>query len=149
MLDKNERQFLAGSDPNPVIQGISGTLYQAGIVLTQTGPNTWAGRGNVASYGMVPKVAVSVMPMQGGFFVDARIGPDFESNGLIIFLVAWLFFFPLAIVLGVMGYQDWQTRHQQLSGVLWSSVGHLITAPPAPQWGGGAMAPGPWGGGQA
>ncbi len=151
MLDKNERQFFAGNDPQPVIQGISGALYQAGIMLTQTGPNSWGGRAQTGAYGMVPKVAVSVMPVQGGFFIDVRVSPDFETNGLVIFLVAWLFFFPAAIILGLLGYQDWQNRQQQLSGALWSNVQHLMAAPPPPQWGPPVATSGqpPWGGGQA
>ncbi len=159
MLDKNERQFFTGEDTQSVIQSLQGTLYQHGIGVTQTGPAQWGGRGQTAAYGMVPKVSISLMPAQGGFFVDVRVSADFETNGLVIFIVAWLFFFPVAIILGFLGYQDWQNRQMQLSQALWAPLAHRIAQPPAPAWGPQMGAPpqapptaGPppgWGGGQA
>lgn len=163
MLDKNERQFFTGSDTQSVIQSLQGTLYAQGIALTQTGPAQWAGRGQTATYAMVPKVSVSLMQAQGGFFVDVRVSADFETNGLVIFIVAWLFFFPVAIVLAIMGYQEWEKRQQALQQALWAPLAHRIAAPPQAAWGappvgaaGPPMAPPagppggpPWGGGQA
>ena len=118
-----------------VVQAIQGALYQSGIGMQQTGPNTWSGKGQQASYGMTPKVTLTTMPTQNGFSVDARVAADFETNGIIILVVAWLFFFPVAIILGILGYQDWQTRQNQLLAAIWAPVQHRMLAPAQPQYG--------------
>ncbi len=160
MLDKTEQKFLTGEDSQTVVQSISSVLYQSGIALTQTGPTQWSGRGTVASYGMVPKVSLTLNPGQGGSYCDIRVGPDFETNSVVIILVAWLFFFPIAIVLLVLGYQDWQNRQTYLFQSLWTPLSNRIAAPPgAGGWGAPGQAmqqappqqqpPGDWGAGQA
>ncbi|MEZ4223937.1 MAG: hypothetical protein R3B13_23505 [Polyangiaceae bacterium] len=154
MIDKTEQNFLAGDDGQVIIQSMSSVLYQAGIPLVQTGPMQWGGRGSAASYGMVPKVAITLNPGQGGNYCSIRVGPDFETNAVVILLVAWLFFFPIAIVLLVLGYQDFQNRQAYLFQSLWSPLSNRIAAPPgASAWGSppGMMPPpgGGWGAGQA
>jgi hypothetical protein len=135
MLDKSDRQFVPGQDVASVINVLQGSLYAAGIVLAQTGPNQWVGRGQTATYSIVPKVMVSTMAAQGGFFLDVRIAADFEGNGLVIFIVAWLFFFPVAIVLAILAYQDWENRQKYLTGVIWSPLASRLGPPPAAPWG--------------
>lgn len=141
MLDKNEQKFITGTDTASVVQSLGGTLYQWGVPLQQTGPTQWAGRGTQASYGMVPKVSVTLTQAQGGFFCDIRVAADFETNGIVILIVAWLFFFPVAIILAYMGYQDWQGRQNQLFYALWTPLANRLAQPPAPAWA-SAAAPG-------
>jgi hypothetical protein len=135
MLDRNERQFFSGDDVTTVLGSIQNTLWASGVQLAPSGPNAYSGRGQVASFGMMPKVGVSVMPIQGGFFVDVRVSPDFESGALVILVVSWFFFFPIAIILAVLGYQDWQGRQNQLFAALWSPVASRMAQAPTPQWG--------------
>jgi len=146
MLDKSDRYYLAGQDVASAIATLQGALYSAGIPLAQVGPNQWSGRGQVGSYSMVPKVMVTTLPAQDGFFLDSRITPDFEGNGLVLFIVAWLFFFPVAIILAFMAYQDWQTRQTQLSQLMWAPLAPRIAQPPGQPWGPPAMPgqPGGW-----
>jgi len=134
MLDKNERQFFSGQDPNSIVNVIGGSLQGGGIFLQPSAPNGWAGRAQTASYGLFAKVLVTATPMQNGFFLDVRVAPDFDNNGIIIFVLAWFFFFPAAIILGVLAYQDWQNRQQQLFSAIWGPVANRIAAPPAQQW---------------
>lgn len=148
MFDKTDRQFFSGQD----VQGVVGTIQQAlhaqGIPTQQTGPTTWAGRGTVPAWGLVPKVAISVAPSPQGFYVDIRVLADVEGSGIVGFILAWIFFFPVAILLGYMAYQDFTQRRDYLIHSLWSPVGHLIIAPnyASPQFG---MAPqGQWPQGQ-
>jgi hypothetical protein len=101
--------------------------------LQQFGPATWSGRGQQAVYGIVPKVAITAQPVQGGFFLDVRMSPDFESNGLILFVVAWVLFFPIALILGVLAYQDWETRQRQLFYAVWSPLAGKMGPPPGYQ----------------
>jgi hypothetical protein len=141
MIDQSQRQYFTGQDVQGVITTVQGTLYSAGIQLQQTGPASWTGRGTAASYGMVPKVLIAALPMQGGFFLDVKVTPDFEGSGIVIFIVSWFVFFPLAIVLGVLAYQDWQRRGQQMLQSIWAPLAPRIAQPPGPQFG-----PSAWGG---
>jgi hypothetical protein len=146
MFDRNERQFFSGQDIASVVSAIGAGLSPTGIVLQQTAPNGWTGRAPGASYGLIPKVLVSAMPIQNGFYLDVRVAPDFDSGGLVLFILSWFFFFPLAIILGVLAYQDWQQRQAHLFASVWGPVANRIVAPPAPQFGAGPpMAPGAWG----
>lgn len=135
MIDKNEQRFFGGQDVGAVVQQIQGALYQSGVSLQQTGPNTWSGRSSNSSYGMAPKVTLTTMPAQGGFTVDARVAVDFETNAIIVLVLSWVFFFPLAIILAILGYQDWQTRQNQLLAAIWAPVQSRMMAPPVPQYG--------------
>ncbi|MCK6534728.1 MAG: hypothetical protein L6Q84_17285 [Polyangiaceae bacterium] len=135
MLDKNERQFFAQEHAESVLQTVTGTLHAQGVPLAQTGPNQWAGRGQVPSHGIVPKVLVSMMPVQGGFFLEVRAVADIESNAIVLLIVLWLVFFPVAIILAVMAYQDWERRQLYLFQSVWAPLANRIAAPPGPQFG--------------
>jgi hypothetical protein len=142
MLDKADRRYLRASDPAAIVGGIQGAIYQHGIQLQQTGPNMWVGRGTQASYGMVPRVAVTVTPIQDSVCVDVRISADFETNGIVVLVVAWLFFFPVAIILGVLGYQEWERRAMWTMSAIWTPLMPQMINPPAPTWGPPGVAPG-------
>ncbi len=154
MLDKTDQKFLSGDDQQTLVQSMSSVLYQSGIPLQQTGPSQWSGRGSLASYGMVPKVSITLNPGQGGSYCSIRVAPDFETNSVVIILVAWLFFFPIALVLLYLGYQDWQNRQNYLFQSLWTPLSNRIAAPPGAPWGAAqqgiqpAGPPGGWGAGQ-
>lgn len=133
MLDKNERNYFPGTDVNGILTILGGALGQSGIQLTQFGPNTWSGKGNVVNYGIAPKASVTVTQMQDGFFLDVRMSAEFESNGLILFVFAWLLFFPVAIILAVMAYQDWEARMRQLFYAVWTPLAPRMGPPPGYQ----------------
>lgn len=145
MIDKIDRRYFGGVDGAAIVQSISGTLYQNGIVLQQTAPNAWSGRGQHASYGIVPKVGITVMQMQDGISVDLRVSADIEGNGIVLMVVAWFFFFPVAIILAVLGYQDFDRRAQLLIASIWAPLAHKMVSAPVPHWGPPAagMPPGP------
>lgn len=137
MFDRTDRQFFAGQD----VQSIVGTLLQAlhaqGIPTQQTGPATWAGRGTMPSWGLVPKVSIAAAPSPQGFYIDIRVLADIEGSGIAGLIISWFLFFPVALILGYMAYQDFTQRRDYLIHSLWSPVGHLIIAPnyPPPQFG--------------
>jgi hypothetical protein len=141
MLDKADRRYLRSSDPTAIVGSIQGAVYQLGIQLQQTGPNIWVGRGNQASYAMVPKVAVTIAPIQDGVCVDVRVTADFEQNGIILFVVAWIFFFPAAVIMAVLGYQDWEKRATWTLSAIWTPLTPQMMNPPAPAWGPPLAAP--------
>lgn len=143
MLDKADQRHFAGTDVSSVVGSIQSTLHQNGILLQQTAPNVWTGSGTQSSWSIKPRVTVTVMQMPSGFGVDLRVSADFESNGIVLFVVAWVFFFPIAILLAVLGYQDWERRSVYLIQSVWAPLAAKMIAPPAPQWGPTAAAPGP------
>lgn len=151
MLDKNEQRYFGGQDVASVVQQIQGVLYQGGIVMQQTSPNTWGGTGRQESYGMTPRVMLSTMPVQNGFCVDVRVGAELQTNAIIVLVVAWLVFFPVAVILAALGYSDWQNRQTQLLLAIWRPVQNRMIAPQfgVPAQPGFAPPPGGAGGGQA
>jgi hypothetical protein len=137
VFDKTDRQFFAGQDVQSIVGTFQQVLHSQGIPTQQTGPSTWSGRGNMPSWGLVPKVSIAVGPSPNGFYVDIRVLADIEGGGIAGFIVAWFLFFPVAILLGYLAYQDFIQRRDYLIHSLWSTVGHLIVAPnyPSPQFG--------------
>jgi hypothetical protein len=137
VFDKTDRQFFSGQDVQSVVGTIQQALHAQGIPSQQTGPTTWAGRGVNPAWGLVPKVSIMAAPSPQGFYVDIRVLADIEGSGIVGFIVAWFLFFPVAIILGYMAYQDFTQRRDYLIHSLWSPVGHLIVAPnyPSPQFG--------------
>lgn len=142
MFDKTERQFFAGQDVNGAILTLQQVLYANGIPLQQTGPTTWAGRGTMPAYGLVPRVSVVASPTPQGFSLDLRITADTEGSGIVIGIVLWFFFFPAAIILGYMAYQDFQQRQVLLMHSMWGPLSHLFVAPNFGPMFGGQAAPG-------
>jgi hypothetical protein len=150
VIEKFERQYLSGADVESALQSIQSTLYQYGIQVAPLGQNVWAGRSNQVSYGLRLKATITVMPAQTGFMVDLRIGSDVETNAIVLLVVLWLFFFPAAIVLAILGYQDVSTRQTQLCQAVWAPLhGRIVPAnmgyyaqPPGVPPGPGAIQPG-------
>ncbi|MBK7586738.1 MAG: hypothetical protein IPI67_41950 [Myxococcales bacterium] len=66
-----------------------------------------------------------------------RVIADFESNSLVLFIVLWFVFFPIALILALMGYQEWERRQLSLFQAVWTPLGQMIAAPPGPQFGAG------------
>ncbi|HNS96244.1 MAG TPA: hypothetical protein PKL73_04775 [Polyangiaceae bacterium] len=147
MFDRTDRQFFAGQDVQGVVTPLQRVLHSQGIPLQQTGATSWSGRGTVPSWGLVPKIHINAHPSQQGFFLDIRVFADVEGNGIIAFILAWFFFFPVAIVLGFVAHNNFVQQRDYLIHSLWSPVGHLIATPnyPPVPFGapGGAPFPGP------
>lgn len=125
-MDKSYQQYFRGVDMRAVLEALWGGLQQHGVLVHQTGPSSYVGKGGPVSWGMVPKVTITATPTQDGFTLDTRISPDFDTNGLIVFVVLWLFFFPAAIIIGVLAWQDFQKRQNALMQGMWQPVGHFM-----------------------
>ena len=81
---------------------------------------------------LVPTISFYAAPSPQGFYVDARLSVDNEGTGIVWFILLWIFFFPAAIVLAVLAYNDANARLQQLQQMLWAPVSHLLIAPNYP-----------------
>ncbi|HET9955659.1 MAG TPA: hypothetical protein VFQ61_14190 [Polyangiaceae bacterium] len=142
MFEQTERQFFAGTDVNPVITALCGGLQTQGFRGQQTAANTWQAQSLATSYGTSLRVTMWVVPSPSGFAVEARYSAEFENNALIVFAVLWFVFFPAAIVLAILGYQDVTNRLFTLRGSFWMPVASRIVAPNfGPPLGPGPMPP--------
>lgn len=130
MIEKFERQYFAGNDTQSVVQSIQHTLYQSGIQVGQIAPNSFTGRAADVSYGLRLKATLTVFPAPNGFMIDLRIGSDIETNGIILLVVLWLVFFPAAIVIALLAYQDVSGRQMRLAQAVWGPVAGRMMAPP-------------------
>lgn len=127
--DRSERQFFSGTDVNSIIGAVGNGLSAFDIQFVQTGSNSWLGKGSTPSYGMLQKVSLVVYPSPQGFYLDVRYGYDFDSTGAVLFVLAWFLFFPAAIVLAILAYNDFTARQDQLMQSIWNPVRNLIIAP--------------------
>ena len=136
MIDRTDRQFFSGDGVADVVGRLGQGLAPQGLGLMQIGPSNWQARSNQATYGLVPKVALSAMPSANGFYLDVRFTFDIEPAAIVGLVVAYFFCFPAAIIFCVLAYQDITERLRQLHAAFWAPVQHLIVAPnyPAPTW---------------
>ena len=107
MLDKTDQKFFAGVDVGPVVHAIQGGLYQQGIATQQVGPSQWSGQASQTRWAVAPRASLSTYPAPGGFVVVAEVSAQFETNGLIVFMVLWFLCFPAAVIVAVLAYQEW------------------------------------------
>lgn len=132
MLNKNARWFFPGQDVQGTVHQIGGALYHVGINLAPSGPMRWQGEGAAGSYGLTPKLWISVMPDQGGFWLDIRLWADLESGSIVMFALSWFFCMPVAIILAVLGHSAWTQRSNELMAAMQQPVAHLQSTP---NWG--------------
>ncbi len=130
MIEKFERQYFSGNDTQSVVGSIQHTLYQNGIQVAQVAPNSWVGRAAQVNYGLRLKATLTVLPAPNGFMIDLRLGSDIETNGIILLVVLWLVFFPAAIVIALLAYQDVSGRQTRLAQGVWGPVAGRMMAPP-------------------
>lgn len=132
MFAKNARWYFPGQDVQGVIHHIGGALYHAGITLAPSGPSRWEGIGTGGSYGLSPKLWISVMPDQGGFWLDVRLWADLDGGFLVPFVLMWMVCFPGAIIFLVLGNSSWTTRSNELLFTMQQPIAHLQSTP---NWG--------------
>ena len=120
MFDKTDRWYFPG-DVQPVLTSAMSTLAGSGFSLQPYGPSTWSGRA-AASWGLLPQVTLTLIPAQAGGFLEIRQSAEVDTNGVILIAVFALFFFPIALILGVLAYQDLQNRQTQLLRAIWGPI---------------------------
>ena len=132
MLNRTERQFFAGSDLQSVMGPIQYTLPSQGIRLQQVGPECWNGQGPPSSWGVVMKISVFAMKSPTGFSLEFQSWAELEGNGAVLLCVLAIFFFPAALIIGFLAYQEVQQRQAVVHHAVWSPVSHLFVAPNFP-----------------
>jgi hypothetical protein len=118
--------------PQPSIEGaLPGAVYQASLAqVQQTMPAFWQGRSLRAQWGLLTTVTVRMQPAQGGTAVQVQIGAELDTTSIVILVVCVLLFWPVAAVLGYMGYDDFQKRRTAIMYAIWQNLG--AGPPPGP-----------------
>jgi hypothetical protein len=129
VLNRTERQFFGGNDLQSVMGPIQYALQSQGIRLQQVGPQAWNGGGAPSSWGMAMKVSFFAMQSPSGYSLELNSWADLEGNGVILLCVLGVFFFPAALIIGFLAYQEMTQRQAAVHHAVWSPVSHLFVAP--------------------
>jgi hypothetical protein len=130
MFEAVEYRTLAA--PQQSVEGaLPGAVYQAALAqVQQTMPAFWQGRSATASWGMFTTVSVRMQPSPGGTSVQLQVGAELETMSIVILVVCVLLFWPIALVLGYLAYDDFQKRRAAMMYAIWTALG--AGPPPAP-----------------
>jgi hypothetical protein len=132
VLDRVDRHFFPGDETREVIESVKETLQRDGIALGPVAPDVWSGRApGPVSYGLVPRASVALTRVREGFFVDLRVSADLDSTAIIILVVAVILFWPAALVLAFLGYQDFQNRASVVMSSIWAPLSSRIGREPS------------------
>jgi hypothetical protein len=86
-------------------------VYEASSAqVAQMQPYFWQGRSYGSVWGMQAEVAVRTMTTPDGTSVHVTVGAQIEQNALIVFILMCFFFFPAALIIGLLAYNDFTSR---------------------------------------
>ncbi len=127
MFEQSDYRVLPPGDG--LAASLPARLGQAtGAALVQVGPTMWSGRSMAKSWGITPTVLLNAAAAQGGTGVQITIGAELDTTGWVLFILAAVFFWPAAVLIGFLAYDDFNKRRQYALQVFWSQLG----APAAP-----------------
>jgi hypothetical protein len=112
--------------------------HVTGSALAQVGPTAWAGRSLARSWNITQTITVQTMPAPGGTGVQITTGAEVDQTGMVLFIVAAVLLWPVAVIVGFLAYDDFNKRRQYALQMIWSQLGAPM-APMAP------TQPGPYG----
>jgi hypothetical protein len=130
MFSKKERLFLQNVDPNTLLQTVQSTLQQQAIVPTAPTGGGYLGIGPNIGYGIKPKVTVTVIPAQGGHFVDISIGTEFDQSSMVLAIILLVIFWPILALLAFFAYQGFEQRAGYMLATLRSVLAPYAGANP-------------------
>jgi hypothetical protein len=129
VFDKGARWFFPGQDVQGVVAQVGGALYHRGISLAPSGPMRWTAVGTSAGLGFVPKVWISVLQDQGGFWLDVRLRGDLDPGSVVLLVLSWTFCFPLGALLLYTKHQAWVQHADNMMLSMQQPVAHLQSTP--------------------
>jgi hypothetical protein len=99
------------TDAAQVVHFLPQAVYEASATqLAQTQPYFWQGRSYGSVWGMHAEVTVRTMTTPDGTSVHVTVGAQVDQNALIALILIFFFFFPVALVLTLLGYNDFTAR---------------------------------------
>jgi hypothetical protein len=130
MFEQSDYRVLPGAG-DAFAQAIPERVGQAtGVPLVPYAPGAWSGRSLGKSWNVSLLVSVQTMPGPGGLGVQITTGAEVDQTGWILLCVMLVFFWPAALVVGYLGYDDFNKRRQIVHQQIWGMLG--AGAPPSP-----------------
>jgi len=130
------------TDASQVVPLLPQAVYEsAAVQLAQVQPAYWHGRSVGSVWGMQAEVTIRTMTTPDGTNVHVTVGAQLEQNALIIIVLLGLFFFPGAIILALIAYNDFTSRRTM---VLESIFGRISAATGKPAMAVGFGPPAPY-----
>lgn len=116
MFTRTDSFFIATTDTQGVIQALSQALVARGMAPPQANAGWLATRGSPVGNGVTPSVIVQLFPAQGGMQVNAQVKAELDN--MVVLIICFLFFWPLALYFGYMAYQSFQYAANDLTGTM-------------------------------
>jgi hypothetical protein len=114
-----------------VAQLLPQAIYESSSVqLAQMQPYFWQGRSQGHVWGMHAELTVRTMTTADGTNVAVTVGAQLEQNALIVFVLSCFFFFPMALVLGLLAYNDFTSRRFVLMESIFARISAATGKPP-------------------
>jgi hypothetical protein len=99
------------TDGAQVQNALPQAVYEASAAqMVQMQPGYWQGRSVGSVWGMQAEVTVHTMATPQGAQVHVTVGAEVAQNPLIVIALLCFFFFPAAILLGIVAYNDFSSR---------------------------------------
>jgi hypothetical protein len=123
MLEQSDYRVLPGAG-EAFAQSIPARVGHAtGVALVPYAQGAWSGRSVGKSWNTSLLVSVQMMPAPGGMGVQITTGAEVDQNGWIILIVLLVFFWPAALLVGYLGYDDFNKRRQVIHQQIWAQLG--------------------------
>jgi hypothetical protein len=132
VYSKSARWFFPGQDVQGTVGQMGGALYHVGVNLAPSGPMRWQGLGPSGSYGLQPKLWVTIMPDQGGFWVNVNVSVEVGVGFIVLFALSWMFCFPVALLILLLSNSSFTQRSDEILYTMQHPVAHLMSTP---NWG--------------
>ena len=118
---------LAAAVPAAVWQGSAAQVAQ----LPPFAPGVaFMGRGAQASWGLVPEVLVRLFEGPQGTTVEVRVGAQIDQSALVVGILLLLFFWPAAIVCGILANNDFQQKRAAVIQGIWTQIAAAASLTP-------------------
>ena len=117
-------EALCAALPHAVAQATS-------AALVPVGPQAWTGKTMTRTYGIATVVSTRAMAVQGGTTVEVTVGAELDTTSIVILVVLLVLFWPVAVVLGYLGYDDFTKRRAYAMHLAWQHLAAASGAQPS------------------
>ena len=96
--------------------------HATSAALVPVAPQAWTGKTMTRSYGLATTVSTRVMAVSGGTSVEVTVGAELDTSSIVILVVLLVLFWPVALVLGYLGYDDFTKRRAYAMHMVWQNL---------------------------
>lgn len=128
MFQKQESYFLATTDTNAVLNGLASALTHRGMAPPQSLGAGLTTIGPPIGNGVSPRVQVMLFPGPSGTQASLTVKAEIDSGSMVLFVIAMLFFWPIAFYFGYIAYQTFERAAADLLATMRHSLSPFIQA---------------------